>query len=41
MGISEATMTRRLRTELTETDKQNLLRIIDDLAQQSDTNEQA
>lgn len=38
MGISEPTMTRRLRTELPEQDKQTLFQIIDDLAKQSTQN---
>ncbi len=36
MEISEATMTRRLRTELHELDKHMFFQIIDDLAKQSD-----
>lgn len=32
MGISEPTMTRRLRTELTEQEKQEFIRIIDELS---------
>ncbi len=36
MGISEPTMTRHLREELTEPEKQKIFRIIDDLAKQSD-----
>ena len=38
MGISEPTMTRRLRTELPEQDKQTLFQVIDDLAKQSTPN---
>ena len=38
MGVSESTMTRRLRTELPEQDKQTLFQIIDNLAKQSDPN---
>ena len=32
LGFSEPTMTRRLRTELSPEDKQNYIRIIDELA---------
>lgn len=37
MGISEPTMTRRLRTELTEQAKQELLSTIDKLSKQKQT----
>ena len=36
MGISEPTMTRKLRSELPETDKQTFRRIIDELSAQSE-----
>lgn len=35
LGISEPTMTRRMRTELSEEDKHNMLAIIDELAAQT------
>lgn len=35
MGISDPTMTRRLRTPLPEQDKQEFIRIIDELAAQN------
>lgn len=37
MGISEPTMTRRLREELSEQDKAEYIRIIDDISAQSKT----
>lgn len=40
LGISEPTMTRRMRTELPEQDKQTLFQIIDNLAEQSHTTEE-
>lgn len=39
MGISEPTMTRRLRTELPELAKQELLSIIDKLSAQTTNNQ--
>lgn len=36
MGISEPTMTRKLRSELPETDKQTFRRIINELSTQND-----
>lgn len=35
MGISEPTMTRHLRTELSDEDKHNMIAIIDELAAQT------
>lgn len=40
LGVHENTVLRRLRFELPETEKQNLLRIIDNLAEQSHTTEE-
>lgn len=37
MGISEPTMTRRLRNELPEQDKQTFRRIINELSEQNET----
>ena len=37
MGISEPTMTRKLRTELPEQDKQTFRKIIDELSVQNET----
>lgn len=36
-GISEPTMTRRLRSELSEQDKQTFRRIINELSEQNET----
>lgn len=36
-GISEATMTRKLRTELSAEDKQNYINIIDELSKTNET----
>lgn len=38
MGISESTITRRLRTELPEQEKQKLIKIIDGLSVQNTNN---
>ena len=38
MGISEPTMTRRLRSELPEQEKQQFIRIIDELSVQNANN---
>lgn len=40
LGISEPTMSRRMRAELPEPEKQKIFRIIDELAEQSDTTEE-
>lgn len=39
LGISEPTMTRRLRQELSERDKEKLLRIVADIAQRKEAEE--
>lgn len=40
MGISEPTMTRKLRSELPEQDKQTFIRIIDELSAQDATSKE-
>lgn len=37
MGISEPTMTRKLRSELTEQDRAEFIRIIDELSDQNES----